>query len=58
MTAGMPEHVLAGMVGRTPVGRLGQPEEVAEAYLFLSSEEARFINGAVLNVDGGMVLGT
>jgi len=58
MTAGMPEHVLATMIGHTPVGRLGQPEEVAEAYLFLSSEEARFINGAVLNVDGGLVLGT
>jgi len=58
MTKGMPEKILAGMVDRTPVGRIGQPEDVAYAYLFLASEEANFINGAVLNVDGGVVVGT
>ena len=46
------------MVARTPVGRIGQPQDVANAYLFLASEEASFINGAVLNVDGGVVVGT
>lgn len=58
MTQGMPERVLAAMVERTPAGRIGLPEDVANAYLFLASEEAGFINGTVLNVDGGLVLGT
>jgi 3-oxoacyl-[acyl-carrier protein] reductase len=58
MTAAMPEHVLAGMISHTPLGRLGTPEDVANAYLFLASEEAGFINGAVLTVDGGLVVGT
>ncbi len=58
MVRGMPEHVLTGMVERTPVRRLGEPRDVANAYLFLSSEEASFVNGAVLSVDGGLVLGT
>ena len=58
MTQRMPEHVLASMVDHTPVARVGQPQDVAYAYLFLASEEAGFINGAVLNVDGGLVLGT
>jgi 3-oxoacyl-[acyl-carrier protein] reductase len=58
MTAAMPEQVLDQMVGRTPVGRAGSPQDVANAYRFLASEEAGFINGAVLSVDGGLVLGT
>ena len=58
MTKGMPEKILAGMVARTPGGRIGQPEDVANAYLFLASDEASFVNGAVLNVDGGVVVGT
>jgi 3-oxoacyl-[acyl-carrier protein] reductase len=58
MTKGMPEKILQGMVDRTPVGRLGQPIDIANAYLFLASEEAGFINGAVLSVDGGVVTGT
>jgi 3-oxoacyl-[acyl-carrier protein] reductase len=58
MTAAMPEQVLAGMVAHTPLGRLGTPDDVAQAYLFLASEEAGFINGAVLTVDGGLVVGT
>jgi 3-oxoacyl-[acyl-carrier protein] reductase len=58
MTQAMPERVLVAMVERTPVGRMGQPEDVAYAYLFLASEEASFINGIVLSVDGGVVVGT
>jgi 3-oxoacyl-[acyl-carrier protein] reductase len=58
MTKGMPEKVLAGMVERTPVGRIGEPKDIAYAYLFLASDEASFINGAVLSVDGGVVVGT
>jgi len=58
MTRGMPEHVLQSMIDHTPVGRIGQPQDIANAYLFLASEESGFINGAVLSVDGGLVLGT
>ena len=58
MVEQVPEKIVAGMVARTPVGRLGRPEEIASAYLYLASENAGFINGAVLSVDGGLVLGT
>ncbi len=58
MTKGMPEKILQGMIDRTPVGRMGLPADIANAYLFLASEEASFINGAVLSVDGGVVTGT
>jgi 3-oxoacyl-[acyl-carrier protein] reductase len=58
MTAAMPEAVLAGMVSHTPVGRAGTPADVAHAYLFLAAEESSFLNGVVLNVDGGLVIGT
>ena len=56
--AAMPEKVLEGMIARTPLGRMGQPEDVANAYLFLASDEASFISGAVLRVDGVLVVGT
>jgi 3-oxoacyl-[acyl-carrier protein] reductase len=54
----MPEKILEGMRARTPLGRLGQPREIANAYLFLASDEASYITGAVLRVDGGIVVGT
>jgi 3-oxoacyl-[acyl-carrier protein] reductase len=54
----MPEKVIDGMLARTPLGRMGQPEDIANAYLFLASDEASFISGAVLRVDGGLVVGT
>jgi 3-oxoacyl-[acyl-carrier protein] reductase len=56
MTASMPEKVLSLMEEKTPVGRLGKPEDIAKAYLFLASDDADFINGTVLSVDGGLVL--
>ena len=56
MVEKMPENVLAGMRDKTPVGRLGKPEEIAAAYLFLASDEAAFINGAVISVDGGVTI--
>lgn len=56
MTAGVPEKVLEMMRERTPLGRLGTPRDVANAYLFLASDEADYINGAVLSVDGGLVV--
>ena len=54
----MPEKVIEGMVARTPLGRMGQPADIANAYCFLASDEASFISGAVLRVDGGLVVGT
>lgn len=56
MMAGVPERVLGMVKERTPLGRLGTPRDVANAYLFLASDEADFINGAVLSVDGGLVV--
>ena len=58
MVMQMPEKVLEGMKGRTPLGRLAQPLDIANAYLFLASDEASFISGTVLRVDGGIVVGT
>ena len=58
MVASMPEQVLAGMKERTPLRRLGQPRDIANAYLFLATEEASFITGTTLRVDGGIVAGT
>ncbi|MGE5814578.1 MAG: beta-ketoacyl-ACP reductase [Acidobacteriota bacterium] len=54
----MPPKVLDGMVGRTPVGRMGEPDDIAEAYAWLASDRAGFVSGAVLSVDGGLVVGT
>ena len=54
----MPDKVLEGMKSRTPLGRLGQPEDIANAYLFLASDEASFISADVLRVDGGITIGT
>jgi 3-oxoacyl-[acyl-carrier protein] reductase len=54
----MPDKILDGMRARTPLGRLGQPSDVANAYLFLASDEASYITGTVLRVDGGIVVGT
>jgi 3-oxoacyl-[acyl-carrier protein] reductase len=56
MVAAMPEEVLAKMREKVPVARLGAPEEIASAYAFLASEEAGYINGTTLSVDGGITL--
>jgi len=54
----MPEKIIERMKARIPLGRMGQPRDVADAYLFLASDEASFISGAVLRVDGAIVVGT
>jgi len=56
--ASMPEKVLDGMVQHTPLGRIGDPKDIAEAYCWLASDAASWITGAVLSVDGGLVIGT
>ncbi len=56
MVETIPGKVREAIIARTPVGRFGQPEDVANAYLFLASEEAAFINGATLSVDGGATI--
>jgi 3-oxoacyl-[acyl-carrier protein] reductase len=58
MVKQMPEKIQATMAQRTPVGRVGQPEDIANAYVWLASEAASFVSGAVLSVDGGAVTGT
>jgi 3-oxoacyl-[acyl-carrier protein] reductase len=58
MVKAMPEKILEGMKARTPLGRLGEPADIANAFLFLASDEASFISGTVLRVDGGIVVGT
>lgn len=54
--ASMPDEVLKGMEARVPLKRLGKPEEIANVYAFLASEEASYVNGAVIEVCGGMTV--
>lgn len=51
----VPEKILNEIISRTPVQRLGKPEDIANAYLFLASPESSFINGITLSVDGGLL---
>lgn len=57
MTANMPEKVLTMVVDKVPLKRMGHVQEVAAAYAFLASDDAAYISGATLNVDGGIVVG-
>ena len=54
----MPEKVLQGMVAHTPIGRIGRPEDIANAYVWLASDAASYVTGTALSVDGGLVIGT
>ena len=58
MVKAMPEKVLDGMAARTPLGKMGEPVDIANAYLWLASDAAKFVHGTVLSVDGGLVMGT
>ncbi|MCA9727832.1 MAG: 3-oxoacyl-[acyl-carrier-protein] reductase [Candidatus Eisenbacteria bacterium] len=57
MTAELPDAVQSDLLRQIPVGRFGEPEDVGEVVSFLASEEARYITGQVLRVDGGMLMG-
>ena len=56
MITSVPENKTSGWIEKVPVNRLGTADEVANVYLFLASDEASFVNGAVISVDGGAVL--
>ena len=57
MTAELPEETIAGYTSRIPAGRLGSVDDVAQAALFLAGDNAGYISGAVLPVDGGLGMG-
>lgn len=56
MTRNLPEAIKEGWINQIPIGRLGQPEEIAEAVAFLSSQAAAYITGQTLHINGGMVM--
>ena len=55
---GMPQKILDGMVARTPIGRMGDPADIANAYVWLASDAATWVTGTTISVDGGLVIGT
>jgi 3-oxoacyl-[acyl-carrier protein] reductase len=56
MVQKMPQEVIDGMISKTPAGRMGTPEDIANAYVFLASDKASFITGTVISVDGGITV--
>jgi 3-oxoacyl-[acyl-carrier protein] reductase len=57
MVSSMPEKVIEGMVAHTPLGRMGKPEEIAAAALYLAGDEAAFVTGTAFMIDGGWSAG-
>ena len=58
MVKSMPQSILDSMASKTPLAALGEPDDIANAYVWLASDAAKFVHGAVLSVDGGLVMGT
>ncbi len=58
MVKSMPQKVLDSMASHTPLGKMGEPADIANAYVWLASDAAKFVHGTVLSVDGGLVMGT
>ena len=56
MVETIPENIIEQIVGKTPLARMGNPEDIANAYVYLASDMASFVSGTVLSVDGGLVL--
>lgn len=56
MTAELPEDLKQGMLTQIPLAKLGQPEDIAKAVVFLASEDANYMTGQTLHIDGGMVM--
>lgn len=56
MVKTIPSEILDNLKDKTPLNRLGEPEDIAQAYVFLASDAAAFITGTVLNVDGGLIM--
>ncbi|MBS2035320.1 3-oxoacyl-ACP reductase FabG [bacterium] len=55
MTEGIPDKVMEKLVEKVPLGRMGKPQDIANAYLWLASDESSYVTGHVLSVDGGAV---
>ncbi len=55
MTAWIPDEVRAGLAAATPLGRMGQPEDIADIILFLASPDSRWVNGRTIIADGGLI---
>jgi NAD(P)-dependent dehydrogenase (short-subunit alcohol dehydrogenase family) len=55
MTDWLPDDVRAAIAFATPLGRIGQPDDVADAIVFLASSAAKWVNGRTLIVDGGLI---
>ena len=56
MSDTFPQEMIEGMVAQTPLGRIGQPEDIARAVAFLASDDASWITGQVLQSSGGLML--
>lgn len=56
MVANLPEKMIQPLISNIPLGRMGEPEDIANAFVFLSSDYASYITGAVLSVDGGVII--
>lgn len=56
MVETVPERVIAGLLEAVPLRRLGKPEDIAKAYLYLASDDSDYVHGTVLHVDGGIMM--